>query len=409
MSEAHGPASVEAALTRARSAGAKLAARPFAERLEITGAALEVLRDPDSDAHARWLGELPGATGFHPANVARGLGLALEPLDAEAWRALARSELGSEPDVTPFPSVSVVLAGALPTPSVLQILPPLLLGSGLVVKPAVHDPVTPAVIREVLAGIDPALALALELVRFERGDAASSTALCRADCVVVTGSDEAVASYAARVPDDRRFVAAGHRFSVGVLGEGASSGAALDEAAAGIALDTALWDQLGCLSPVALFVLGARSVPDAVLESLTRAFEELDRTLPRGRVSLEARARTSQARDEAELRATSDPAIRLVRGEGFTLVAEAEPRLRASPLHRFLRIHALPEPGALIDALRPAAAHLAGVATAGLPDPTLAKALARLGASRIAPAGRLQAPPLGWRRENRPVLQSLLP
>ncbi|MDJ0788010.1 MAG: acyl-CoA reductase [Myxococcota bacterium] len=400
---------VEAALGRVRLAGARLRERPLRERVEWTGAVLERLRDPGSKARQRLVRELPEATGFAPPTLARGLEIALEPFTADAWRALARDELGSDAAPRPFETISVVLAGALPTPSLLQVLPPLLLGSGVVVKPAAHDPVTPAVIRDELADLDPSLGEALELVAFGRDDEASATALCRADCVVVTGGDDAVASYAARISPGRRLVGAGHRFSVGILGEDAASATALEEAAAGLALDTALWDQLGCLSPVAVFVLGTERVPDAVMEAFERAFARLERELPRGRLPLAARAALSQARDEAELRSAADGSTRVLAAPAFTLVAESETRLRGSPLHRFLRLHPAPDAEAALEALRPAAGHLAGVAVAGLGDPSLMGRLRALGASRVAPAGRLQAPPLSWPRENRPVLRPLLP
>ena len=91
------------------------------------------------------------------------------------------------------------------------------------------------------------------------------------------------------------------------------------------------------------------------------------------------------------------------------MICEADARLRASPLHRFVRVHPVSEPDELLAALAPAGPHLAGVAVTGFGSVTreLAEALAALGASRICRPGRLQAPPLAWRHDGQPVLLPL--
>ena len=61
------------------------------------------------------------------------------------------------------------------------------------------------------------------------------------------------------------------------------------------------------------------------------------------------------------------------------------------------------------DAVAPYGSQLAGVAVAGFGETTrdAVRTLSDLGASRICAPGRLQAPPLAWRREGLPVLGSL--
>ena len=210
-------------------------------------------------------------------------------------------------------------------------LAPLASGSAIVVKPAAHDPVTPRVVRDALRELDAGLAAAIELVTFDREQTACSAALCQADCVIVTGSDEAVAAHRARVPAGRPLHRVGPSILRGLWGPGARAGAELEQAARGFALDVALWDQLGCLSPVVLFVLGEAGVPEPVVEALVAAFDALDRELPRGVVPLAAQAAAAQARDEAAMRAAAGQPVRVRRGASSTLVIEADARLRLEP------------------------------------------------------------------------------
>jgi len=94
----------------------------------------------------------------------------------------------------------------------------------------------------------------------------------------------------------------------------------------------------------------------------------------------------------------------------WALVRESDARLRPAPLHRFVRVHPVADPNALLAAIQPLSRHLAGVALAGFgaAETEIARALCAAGASRVCPPGQLQAPPLDWRREGRGVLAPLL-
>jgi hypothetical protein len=297
-------------------------------------------------------------------------------------------------------------------PTLHGLLAPLVLGSGVVAKPSGHDPATAPLAAAALADVDAELGACVEVAAFPGADAEAAEALLAADCVVATGSDATLAALAPRVAPPRRFVGRGHRFSVAAIGPDALAGRALAEAAGALALDVALWDQLGCLSPVSLHVVGAGPrVPEAVADALVDAFEAAEARWPRGRVTPAAAAALAHERAEAELRAAVAGARPPHAGCGsrFTLAFEPEPRLRTAPGHRFLRVHAAPDTAAFLDALAPASAHLAGVGLAGFGAETgaLAEALARLGASRVCALGTLQAPPLAWCHDNQGVVLPL--
>jgi hypothetical protein len=405
-------AAVRAAREGLLAAGDALCRRPRAERVQALGRALERLRAPGSPERRRLEQELPQASRFSPAIVREGLARALAPFSAAALDALVERELGALGKgriATGFPLTAVLLGGGVPTPALPALAAPLVLGSPVLVRTSSHDPVTARVFAAALAEEDPELAAALALVSFPSDDDAALAELLAAPCVVAFGSDETVTAVGARLGPAQRFVRHGHRLSVAVLGEAALSGRGLEDAAAALALDVALWDQQGCLSPVAAYALGVDRVPDEVLAALEAAFAEAASRWPRGRLPADASARFRVEQDTAELRAAAGADVRVARGSAFVLVAEPDAAFRGSPLHRFLRIHPAPSPEQLLAALAPLGPHLAAVGVAGLGPVAgrLAPELAGLGAARVCPLGTLQAPPLEWCHDQLGVLLPL--
>jgi hypothetical protein len=191
----------------------------------------------------------------------------------------------------------------------------------------------------------------------------------------------------------------------------ACDGAALEEAARGLALDTALWDQLGCLSPVAAYVCGDAAACQRVGEALARALEQVERELPRGAIDARSASLFAQERAGAELRIAAGKSVALhaAQDASWAVVCEPDAAPRPAPLHRFVRVHCLGAPDQLGAALGPLAAQLAGVAVAGFgrAEAEVAIALRQLGASRVCAPGELQSPPLDWPRDGLPALGSL--
>jgi hypothetical protein len=303
----------------------------------------------------------------------------------------------------------VLLAGEIPMPSLLSMLAPLAVRSPVLAKMGSRDPVTAPCLARSLETVAPSLAPALRVLP-PLADPGALGVLLEADCVMATGSDATIESIAARLQSTQRFVPAGHRFSVVAIGDESLGGDRIAETAACIALDIALWDQQGCLSPVACFVVSQdRAAADRMSEALAEALAEAERRWPRGHVEPDAAARIHHERAEAEMRAATHARVRLLGNDTWTVVREADAAARPTPLHRFLRVHPVASPEALLDSLRPSARHLAGVALAGFADEAdLAAALTTLGATRTCAPGSLQGPPLAWRREGRDILTPLL-
>lgn len=397
-------------LARLRAAGARLRARPAGEVLERLGALLERWREPGGRALRPLVEELARAAGYHPRTLGRGLEVGLAPWTPGALRELVERDLGGLSTLegaggrcaSGFATTSVVAGGALPLPTALQILLPLLLRSPVLVRPSAGDPVTPGWVARELAELDPALGECVGVVAVPKEDAAAIDALLAADCVVVTGSDATVEALRARVRGGRRFVGYGHRLSVTVLGPLDAPGR--DAAVRGTALDVALWDQRGCLSTTAVYVADPDpAAAPTVAEALAAELEAIAGGLPPGEVPLELAARIRAERGEAEMRAAGGQPVRVLGppDASFTVVLEAGARYRGTPLHRFVRVHPLRDPAGLAAALGELGPHLAGVALAGFgaARPEVARKLARLGASRICAPGELQAPPLTWHHD----------
>jgi hypothetical protein len=411
------PELLRARLAGLRDAGAALRRRPALATLGVLEGVLDGWRDPRSPWRAALEAELPEAAGFSPAVVREGLTRGLAGWSGAALRALVGAELGGLEGLegegrllaAGFETTAVILAGAIPMPTLLALLAPLVLRSPVLAKAAARDPVTPRLVARSLAERDPELGRCLAVVQFPGGDPELTAALVEAECVAVTGSNATVAAVRARVPGARRVVAHGHRLSLAALGPGATRGQALSEAAAGLALDVALWDQLGCLSPVAVHVVDPDpEAADRVAEGLAEALAEAEERWPRGRVDPGTAAAILAARDEAELRGSAGGRVVVFTGRGtaWTVVREDAPALRPGPLHRFVRVHAADSPERFRAALAPVARHLAAVAIAGFGphSAAVARELAELGASRVCAPGSLQAPPLAWHHDGAGVL-----
>jgi len=443
-----------ASIDRLRAARPELAAWPAEQRLDALCAVLELWRPSDSPYRKELEEKLPRESGFHPETVRAGLELGLSHWSGDALRAVVAGELGfgatappayprrgatappayprrgaTAPPAYPrhsaqalpayprrgatacgFPLTSVLLAGSIPMPTLLSLLLPLVLGSPVLAKPASRDPVTADLVAASLAEIDPLLGRCVALNTFSHDDEAAAALFFASECVVATGSDETLARVATRVAPPQRLVAYGHRLSLAVVSGAAMRGDALRETAAGLATDIALWDQLGCLSPLVVFVEGEHAGA-ALADELARALAAAGRRWPRGDLSTAAAAQIRSERSEAEMRRAAGRALRVHACEelGWTVVLEDDASQRPAPLHRFVRVSPVSSRAELLCALQPLAPHLAGVALAGFGGETreLSRALLDLGASRVCAPGRLQAPPLGWHHDGQPLLLPL--
>jgi len=401
------PAALRERREALRAAGEVLRRRPADETTDALCRVLDAWRNPGSTWRTQLADALPAATGFSPETVREGLRVGLENWSGASLRKLVARELPGA--AAGFDTTALLLAGSIPMPSLLQLVAPLLLRSPVLAKCASRDPVTPGLVARAISEADGELGDCIATVDFPGDDDACVAELLACDCIVATGSDATVAAVRARVTPGRRLVEHGHRLSLAALGPDACRGEALPDVAERLALDIALWDQLGCLSPIAVFVVGEREA-DSVADALADALERLAHQMPRGRVEPAAAVAFAHERAEAEVRSASG-AVRLRAGpaDAWSVVREDTAIVRPAPLHRFVRVLPVGDTTAVPAAAAPYARHLAGFAVEGFGGETaaLVETLSGLGASRICSPGALQAPPLDWARDGRSVLGPL--
>ncbi len=370
------------------------------------------------DEDASWLDQAATATaattGYSPEMVRWSLADLLRRLTAASMVALVETELGAREPFqapraqSPLPCaraanppalVFQVLASTVPPVAIESIALALLARGPLLIKTATNEPAIPRLFLDSLRKLAPDLANSVAVLTWPGGhDALDSLASRAADVVTVYGGDDTVNALLARCRFPTRFFGYGHRVSFGIIGpdDGKRGPARLGELARGFALDAAVYDQRGCMSPHCLFV--ARAAP-WTLEEVARAlvdigFPHVEQTLPRGRLSTDTAAALLQELGVAEFTA------QVFRAETAAVVVHREPGFRASPGGRTLHLVPYDDEAALLselDRLRGA------ISTVGLDYPRARRTdflatLGRLGVRRITSPGRMQRPV--WLRDH---------
>jgi hypothetical protein len=230
--------------------------------------------------------------------------------------------------------------------------------------------------------------------------------LDESDAVVAQGGDETIAAIRARVRTGRPFLGYGHKLSLAAIGPSVAP----ESAAQSLAVDVALWDGRGCLSPAwALVHDSPRGRAAELAHALAVALEEIDETLPRGRLIAAESADLLELRARAAVR--DGTRLELAAGaSSWTVVLESgEVRPPAGSL-RFLSVVPFTDLDGLVRFSAPLAPHLSCVGHAGFgADVARLSALAAdAGASRLCPLGRMQLPPLDWNHDGQGPLRPLV-
>jgi hypothetical protein len=373
---------------------------------------------------------------FSRATLEKGLDNFFRQLTAENLEALLEQELGDAINVTgeaasprhsPLatrhfwrgPEFLVhITAGNVPNPALMSIVLGLLTRSAQFAKCASGSAFLPRLFAHSLYDADPKLGACLEIAEWRGGKVDLETALfAEADCVTATGSDEALAAIRARLPAKTRFLGYGHRVSFGFVDSAVLHGSSARQIISNAADDVVAWNQLGCLSPHVIYVeSGGRVLPDQFAEMLADKLERREQTEPRGELAVEHAAVIASRRAFYEVRAAAQ-----AEGLGtlmwhsrnstaWTVIYEADPRFQLSCLNRFVYVKGVKD---LHEMLQNAESVRDQVSTVGIAAPErkaheLAEQLARWGATRVCPLGRMQNPPLTWRHDGRPALGDMV-
>jgi hypothetical protein len=233
------------------------------------------------------------------------------------------------------------------------------------------------------------------------------SALHRFDGVVAFGSDAALTQIAAALPDRIRFIGFGSKASAGyVTRTDLQSEESARAIANGAAVDLSLYETEGCLSLRVLFVErgGAISVR-RFTEILTDATRMLSTRFPPSAPDAKTALRVAAVRDLAmfrgEGRAQSAP------DAGY--LAVVDPPFEEPPvfLPRTIGIHSVDDAADVAGFFERHAVALEALAVTEARDDLIELAV-RLHASRVAPFGALQAPPLGAFHGGRPRIAEFI-
>jgi hypothetical protein len=229
-------------------------------------------------------------------------------------------------------------------------------------------------------------------------------ALRQADVVIAFGGEAAMTALRAQLRGGQKFIAHGPAVSLLWIDD---PGRFTTRDARACATDVLTYDQLGCLSPQAIYVAPGADL-EALGHKLSLALESHWHRLPaKPPRPLGVRARIAEARDVARAlghRMWLPPSGHL----GWTLIHDPDPTFAASPLHGVIYLRSSP--------LARLEKHLAAVhgciSTVGVTCAASAspwrETFLKLGVSRFCRTGRMQFPPLSWHHDGRASLGELV-
>ena len=227
--------------------------------------------------------------------------------------------------------------------------------------------------------------------------------LRQAEVVIAFGSDATMEALRAQTGAKQKFIAHGHALSLLWL---ADPNRLTPREARACAVDVLTYDQLGCLSPQAVYVPTGTAIA-ALGAKLSRALEAEWLSLKNKPARpLSTAARIIEARDVAHAlgHQTWLPKNRHL---GWTLIHDPDPTFRPSPLHGVIYLRRTSEIKTTT-VLASVTGRISTVGQVGQISSRLQKAFLSLGVSRFCPAGRMQFPPLTWHHDGRSTLRDLV-
>ena len=401
-----------------------LAERNTASLIQLLSGLAEDWLTPDFPFRKR---ALENPSGFPAATLARGLDAFFSQLTRENLEALLEQELGHplrldqmigshSRAIARGPELLVhITAGNVPAPAFMSVVLGILIRSSQFIKCATGTSALVRVFAHSIYHRDPKLGACIEVAEWTGGRADLEKPLFEAaECVTATGSDETLAAICNRLPAQVRFMQYGHRVSFAYISNEMLTRNGARDLVAKAALDVIAWNQVGCLSPHVIYVeMGGSVTPEQFAAMLADELAKAEASEPRGELTVEDASQIAGTRSFYQVRAAASGETQLWQSKdstAWTVVYEQDPQFQLSCLNRFVLVKPVRD---LADALHGAAIVKGKVSTVGLAAPRqkaedFALQLARWGAIRICPLGRMQNPPLSWRHDGRPALADLV-
>lgn len=302
--------------------------------------------------------------------------------------------------------ISHLLPGNVAGTSVMSLACGLLAKSSNLAKVSADELLLPVLFAETLRQIEPEWAHNLAVTTWEN-DAVEITeaAFQKSDLIVVYGSDETIEKVRGKMPPATRAIYHGHKLSLGIVAREMLHPALAEQAA----IDIALYDQRGCLSPHLYYVEeGGAASPIEFAQWLAQSLYVVSYQLPKGPTSPDEAAKIQQLRGALPLK--GGRVFPSPKGLDWTVLYDPDPGFSVSPLARTIWVKPVEELTRIPLYLEPIRPYLQGIGIAVPTDrqPQIVPTLARMGATRICPIGRMQKPPMTWHHDGRFRLLNLL-
>ena len=406
--------------------------QPVERLLSICDEAVARWLKPD-DPHRRQAEEaLPAITGFSPQMIKEGITLMMEGLRADRLRSLIKEDLGDPRFLDEFRPrlvgrskafgprlITHVLAGNIPAVSATGLIAALLVKSASLTKTASDEPLFASLFARTLIDLEPRLSDCLAVVGWKSGtDEArdlEEIAFHQADMVIAMGSEETLSHLQKRLSTGRtipRLLGYGHRVSFGLIGREVLEN--LDDIANRAAMDVAMYDQRGCLSPHLFYVeTDGKHSPYQFAHALGEALAKLQVKIPRGTVSTQTAATLHHFRSTYEVQQADGQKIHIFGSEHqnlWTVIYEEDPSFSLSPLFRTVRVKPIDDLQQVAQPLSNWRPYLQAAGIAVSPERLLplAETLGAVGVNRICSIGQMQKPAVGWHQDGRLAFSELV-
>lgn len=387
-------ASIERVMRRVREAGRVLRSADDERVIAAIAAAALKLSDREHPLGRQVREQVPTRAGLSPENVEATLQGTLAGLSPQSLQraktAFDRAHFGRL--VRPSGLAAFVLASNVYSAAIRPLAWALLARVPVVLKPSSNDEGLAELFAVALSEQDAELGDAIGLLRFGRHDAEVLRALSGgSDALHAWGSDSSMQAIRASLPATTMFVPHGHGLGAIYVPQSELDLDPIDLARK-IAMDVALYDQRGCLSPHFVLVESSgRGAAEALAQSISEVgLGELAARIPRGPLPMDRAAQQLQWRGVGAARGI------LFEGDGWAVSFENEGSLRVSPGWRNLAVLEVPTRTRALELFAPLGVHLKTLAVAGGLEARIeiANALPSTLAPRVCEVGQMQSPGL---------------
>ncbi len=302
--------------------------------------------------------------------------------------------------------ITQIFPSNIPGLSITGLVMGLLTKSANLVRMSREESLLPSLFARSLKEVRPDLADNIAILHWDRSDTAmTEAAFQKADAAIVYGSNTTITKLRKLIPTTCRTVFHGHKLSLSLIGRESIT----RDIAKKAALDVALYDQRGCLSPHLIYVeAGGPITPLIFAEWMADALEAISEELPKTTLSPNEAAQIQQLR--ATLPLKGGTVFSSPKDLNWTVLYDPDSSFSISPLSRTLWIKPVGDISHVPSLLKPYRDHLQaiGLALTETRQDDVIPQIAELGGCRICEIGQMQKPPLTWHHDGQSPLLPLL-